>query len=438
MDITIIGLGYVGAVSAACLAASGHRVCGVDINPAKVDALNAGDAPVTEPGLQELISRCLEEGRLAATCDAAEALSRSDVCFVSVATPSTRGGGIDDSHLLRAVREIALALAKSGRQQVVAIRSSVLPSVVDAASQILEQTAPGLADLCVNPEFLREGSAISDYLNPPFTILGCSSGAAEEALRGVYANIAATVVVLQPKEAMMVKYACNAFHGTKVAFANEIGALCSEIGVDGSEVMRVFCLDTKLNVSARYLAPGFAFGGSCLPKDLRAIAHLAKNLDIDLPMLRGVLDSNRQVVERALQRIREFNPKRIGLVGLSFKTHTDDLRESPFVELAERLIGKGFSLRIYDPNVYGARLTGANRRYIETAIPHLASLLVPTLDELAAQADLVIVGHQIDGVAELCTQAALFSWLNLSTGESHEPHYPVAGRTEPKWLIASL
>jgi GDP-mannose 6-dehydrogenase len=400
MNISIVGLGYVGTVSAACLAGAGHHVWGVDINADKVRIIDAGRSPIVENGLSEKIALGRQTGLLRATVDIGEALRETDLCFVAVATPSRPNGQIDPAHLFRACDQIALALAKLGRKQIVVIRSSVLPSIFDDCRTIFEATAPGLVELCANPEFLREGTAIRDFEEPPFTILGTETEAAEAKLRSLYSEQSAPVFVLEPKAALMVKYASNAFHSLKVAFANEIAAVCQHAEVDAEAVMDVFCSDTKLNISRRYLMPGFAFGGSCLPKDVRAILHAGKSLDLNLPLIAGILSSNEQVIERAFQKIRATGKNRLGLIGLSFKSNTDDLRESPFVELAERLLGKGYELSIYDPNVIAARLTGANKQYIDGVIPHLSRLLVPSLDKLD-DVELLIVGHHFDGVDEL-------------------------------------
>lgn len=400
MNISIVGLGYVGAVSAACLADSGHCVWGVDINPGKVQIINEGRSPIVENGLAEKIAHGRQTGRLNATTDIELALRESELCFVAVATPSRPNGQIDPAHLFRACSQIAAALQKLGRKQTVVIRSSVLPSIFDECRIIFDQTAPGLVELCANPEFLREGTAIRDFDEPPFTILGTETATAEATLRALYADQPAPVFVLRPKDALMVKYASNAYHALKVAFANEIAAVCQQADVDAEAVMKVFCSDTKLNVSKRYLMPGFAFGGSCLPKDVRAVLHAGHQLDLQLPLIAAILSSNEQVIERAFQKVRASGKKRVGLIGLSFKSNTDDLRESPFVELAERLLGKGYDLKIYDPNVIAARLTGANKEYIDQVIPHLSRLLVSSLDELGS-AELLLVGHPFPGVSSL-------------------------------------
>jgi GDP-mannose 6-dehydrogenase len=400
MNISIVGLGYVGTVSAACLASSGHSVWGVDISADKVRIINEGKSPIVESGLAEKVAQGRHARRLHATVDIEEALRETELCFVAVATPSRPNGQIDPAHLFRACNQIAEALSKLRKRQIVVIRSSVLPSIFGECRSIFESTAPGLVELCANPEFLREGTAIRDFEEPPFTVLGTESAAAEGTLRSLYSEQSAPIFVLQPKEALMVKYASNAFHALKVSFANEIAALCQQGEVDAEAVMNVFCSDTKLNISRRYLLPGFAFGGSCLPKDVRAVLHAGKELDLQLPLIEAILSSNEQVIERAFQKIRATGKRRLGLIGLSFKSNTDDLRESPFVELAERLLGKGYQLSIYDPNVIAARLTGANKEYINGVIPHLSRLLVPTLDELC-DVELLIVGHHFQGVAEL-------------------------------------
>jgi GDP-mannose 6-dehydrogenase len=397
MNISIVGLGYVGAVSAACLADSGHRVWGVDINPEKVRIIVEGRSPIVEHGLAEKIARGRQSGRLFATVDIEEALRETELCFVAVATPSRLNGQIDAGHLLRACKQIATALTKLNRKQTVVIRSSVLPWIFDECRAAFDSIAPGLVELCANPEFLREGTAIKDFEDPPFTVLGTDTATSEATLRSLYADQTAPVFVLKPREALMVKYASNAFHALKVSFANEIAAVCQQADVDADAVMNVFCKDTKLNVSRRYLMPGFAFGGSCLPKDVRAILYAGNAFDLRLPLIASIMASNEQVIERAFQKVRATGKKRVGLIGLSFKSNTDDLRESPFVDLAERLLGKGYELRIYDPNVVAARLTGANKEYIDAVIPHLSRLLVHSLDDLS-DSELLLVGHHFPGV----------------------------------------
>lgn len=428
MNISIVGLGYVGAVSSACLADMGHRVWGVDINAEKVRIINEGRSPIVENGLDEKIARGRQAGRLQATVDISEALRETELCFVAVATPSRPNGQIDAAHLFRACQQMGAALAKLGRKQVVVIRSSVLPSVFDRCGEIFESTTPGLVELCANPEFLREGTAIRDFEEPPFTVLGVNGATAEATLRSLYAEQSAPIFVLKPRDALMVKYASNAFHALKVAFANEFAAVCQQGDVDAEAVMNVFCNDTKLNISRRYLMPGFAFGGSCLPKDVRAILHAGKQSDLQLPLIAAILSSNEEVIERAFQKVRASGKKRLGLIGLSFKSNTDDLRESPLVELAERLLGKGYELSIYDPNVIMARLTGANKEYINSVIPHLSRLLVTSLDDLK-NVELLLVGHHFPGVDALLenTKAAVIDLGRYETGKASAEKELVVG-----------
>lgn len=406
MEISIIGMGYVGTVSAACLAAAGNSVWGVDINPEKVRTINNGKAPIIEPDLNELVARACASGELKATIDLHEALTRSALTFVAVATPSRANGDIDASHLIRACTQIAQALVAINKTQIVVIRSSILPTVFDRCQKVFEAESPGRVQLCTNPEFLREGSAIDDFEHPPFTLLGVSDSVVETTLRELYQAIPSPIYVLRPKDALLVKYASNAFHAVKAAFANEIGTLCHDLDIDGREVMAVFCKDTKLNISQRYLMPGFAFGGSCLPKDVRALGYAAKSSDLDLPLLASLLPSNQGVIQRAFTRISQCKAHTIGLIGLAFKSNTDDLRESPFVELAERLLGKGYKLRIYDPNVSMATVMGSNKEYIERMIPHLSSLLVSSADELA-ECQLVVVGHPYPGLESFLMETAI-------------------------------
>jgi GDP-mannose 6-dehydrogenase len=393
MQIAVVGMGYVGTVSAAYFAAAGHKVWGIDINEEKIRIINSGKTPIVEPDLGEKVALGRRTDLLRGTCNLREGLDGAEVCFVAVATPSLASGGIDATHLLRACQQIAAVVTELGQPLIVAIRSSILPSVFEQCAASFSAMAPGLVQLCVNPEFLREGSAIADFENPPFTLLGLEEEGVESTLRSLYQQIPATVVVLPPKAALMVKYASNSFHALKTAFANEIGTLCAEAGVDGRAVMSVFCRDTKLNISERYLRPGFAFGGSCLPKDVRALLHVAKRHDLNLPLVSSLLASNEAVIDRAVQQILDTRVRRIGLIGLAFKSNTDDLRESPFVELAEHLLGKGRELRIYDPNVSIARISGANRQYINEMIPHLSRILVGSPQELA-DSELLVVGHR--------------------------------------------
>jgi GDP-mannose 6-dehydrogenase len=431
MNINIVGLGYVGTVSAACLAARGHQVWGVDINPEKVRMIAEGRSPIVEPGLDDRLRQARQSGRLQVTCDLQEALRESDVCFVCVATPSRPSGQIDPAHLFRVCHQIAEALSKLGKRQIVVIRSSVLPATFDQCRDIFASLPAGQVELCANPEFLREATAIRDFEEPSFTVLGTDTEEVAQQLQALYEGLPGAFFRLPPREALMVKYASNAYHALKVAFANEIAAVCQESDADAAAVMKVFCADNKLNVSARYLMPGFAFGGSCLPKDVRAILYAGNQYDLELPLMRAILQSNEQVIARAFQKIRATKARRIGLIGLSFKSATDDLRESPFVELAERLLGKGYELSIFDPNVAVARLTGANKEYIDRVIPHLSRLLASSLDELA-NLDLLLVGHRFAGVDVLLerTSAAI---IDLSAYDAHSR----SAENAQKWALTN-
>jgi GDP-mannose 6-dehydrogenase len=406
MKIAIFGLGYVGSVSAACLAAAGHHVTGVDVDPNKLALLRQGRAPVSEPGLDDLLGRMIGEGRVSVTDDAAGAVGASDLSLVCVATPSRRNGSLDTTYLERVMGQIGSALAGSTRYHVVAVRSTVLPGVVqDRLVPILEEASgrsvPSEIGVCVNPEFLREGSALRDFEGPPFTIVGETDARAGDVILEAYAHLQAPVHRVRPDEASLIKYASNNYHALKVAFANEIGAVCSQLGADGHTVMRVFCEDRDLNISSRYLRPGFGFGGSCLPKDLRAMVHVAKERDVAAPLLTSVLESNDAHIQRVVDTILEMRKRRVTLLGLSFKRGSDDLRESPFVRLAESLIGKGVPLRIFDPDVEIGSVFGRNRAYIEEHLPHVAQLVARDLDDAVAQAEVVVIGKRVADVETL-------------------------------------
>jgi GDP-mannose 6-dehydrogenase len=406
MKVVIFGLGYVGSVSAACLAAAGHEVVGVDVDQHKLSLIAQGRSPVTEPGLDDLLGEVVSAGRLTVTDDGREAVRQSAVSLVCVGTPSRRGGRIDTSFLERVIGQIGMALADSSAYHVTGIRSTLTPGLVESSLiPLLERTSRrriGIdLGICVNPEFLREGSAITDFGNPPFTIVGESDRRAGDVLADMYAHLEAPVCRLRPDEASMVKYASNAFHALKVAFANEIGALSQHLGVDGRKVMQVFCQDGVLNISAKYLQPGFGFGGSCLPKDVRALVSVAKELDVVMPLLNSVLGSNDAHIQRVVDAVLETGKRRVALLGLSFKTGTDDLRESPFVRLAEAMIGKGLVLRVCDPDVALGNLFGRNRGYLEDRMPHVAQLLADAWEDAVRVADVVIVGKQLSGLERL-------------------------------------
>jgi GDP-mannose 6-dehydrogenase len=395
--VSVFGLGYVGSVSAACLADNGMTVLGVDVNPVKVDAINAGRSPIVEEGLDELLARGVAENRIRAISDAQEAIDSSDVSLICVGTPSNPNGSLDLSAVERVAESIGLALARKNSYHVVVVRSTMLPgSTEERVIPVLEEYSTKRAGVdfgvCYNPEFLREGSSIRDFHRPPFTIIGGPDTVANEALAGLYQAVDAPVLKTSFRVAEMLKYASNAYHALKIVFANEVGALCKETGIDSHELMDLFCRDTKLNISAAYLKPGYAFGGSCLPKDLRAVLHHARRHDLNLPVLEAILTSNDRQVQAAYEMIQRTGKKRIGVLGLSFKAGTDDLRESPIVTLVERLIGRGYDVVVYDRSVSFANLHGANRAYIEQEIPHIVSIMTTSLDGLLDHADVVVIG----------------------------------------------
>jgi GDP-mannose 6-dehydrogenase len=396
MKIALFGLGYVGVVSAACLARDGHSVVGIDPNAVKVDFLRRGKSPIIEPGLDELIASAVATGRLVAGSDYATAVAQSDVLMVCVGTPGQANGSLDLTYVRRVVQQIGEQLAARGGYKVVVIRSTLLPgSMQSVVVPLLEESSHLKAGkdfgVCINPEFLRESSAIYDYDHPPKTVIGASDERAAAIVRELYAALDAPLVLTNLRTAEMVKYVDNSWHALKVTFANEVGRLCKVMGVDGRLAMRLFCMDTKLNVSTAYLRPGFAFGGSCLPKDVRALTYQGRLLDVETPVLGSILASNQLHIAHALSMIRATGRRRVGLLGLSFKEGTDDLRESPIVTLAEQLIGKGYELLVYDQNVRLAALMGANREYILTHIPHIGRLLVERPEQLLEHAEVLVI-----------------------------------------------
>jgi GDP-mannose 6-dehydrogenase len=397
--ISVFGLGYVGSVSVACLADSGHTVVGVDVNPTKAAMITAGRSPVIEPGLDELLSKGVNAERVRATTDSAAAVRESDISFICVGTPSNPNDSLNLSYVERVAQQIGEALAtKSGYHMVVA-RSTTLPgSTEEIVVPIIERASGRQAGrgfgICFNPEFLREGTSIADFYDPPITVIGANDPQAAAALADIYGMLKAPLVIVPIKVAEMVKYANNAFHALKVVFANEIGNLCKQQGIDSHQVMEIFCQDRKLNLSSYYLKPGFAFGGSCLPKDLRALLYHCHHYDIYPPLLEAILPSNQRQIDLACHMVRATGHKRVGVLGFSFKAGTDDLRESPVVELIERLIGKGFHVRVYDRNVSLANLHGANRAYIEHEIPHIASLMVDSVAALVEDSEVIVIGNR--------------------------------------------
>jgi GDP-mannose 6-dehydrogenase len=398
MKLSILGLGYVGTVVAACLARQGHDVIGVDAEVAKVGLVNAGRSPIIEKDIGPMVREQVAVGRLRATLDVAAAVRASDLILVCVGTPSRPNGDIELRYVRRVCEQVGHALREHAGAPVVVIRSTLLPGTMrEFVIPLLERASGRRAGaefgVCLNPEFLREGSAVHDYFNPPKTVIGELNRASGDLLAGVYAGLKAPLFRTDIETAEMVKYADNAWHALKVGYANEVGNLCKALGVDSHRVMDIFCQDTKLNLSPTYLRPGFAFGGSCLPKDLRALLYRAKTLDVALPILASILPSNALQVERALQAVIDAGRPKVGVLGFSFKAGTDDLRESPVVELAERLIGKGYDLRFFDRNVSLARLHGANRDYILERIPHISRLMVEGVAEVLEHAQTIVIGN---------------------------------------------
>mgnify|MGYP001237738949 CR=1 FL=1 len=396
MRVSVFGLGYVGTVTSACLAHHGHEVVGVDVNSLKVEQLARSSSPVLEPGLDELIAEATGAGRLRATCDVANAIAATDLSLVCVGTPSNGNGSLDLSYVKRVVREIGRELAQKDSYHVVVIRSTVLPGTVETVLRPALEEASGKRagvhfGLAVNPEFLREGSAIRDYLRPGQVVVGQLDEPSGDAVRSLYSRVEAPFITLDIPSAEILKYANNAFHALKVAFANEIGSIAKAHGVDGVKVMDALCQDTRLNISPAYLRPGFAFGGSCLPKDTRALAYRAKELDLDLPLLQSLLPSNERHLQKGIGLVQARGRTRVGVLGLSFKQGTDDLRESPSVILVETLLGKGFEVTVFDETVELARLTGTNREYLDREAPHIACRLREDITEVVEQSEVVVI-----------------------------------------------
>lgn len=397
MDISIFGLGYVGAVSLACLARDGHRVIGVDVDQAKLDLIAAGKTPVVEEGMVELMASVVGSGRVSVTRDARDAVMGSEISLICVGTPSAPNGSQDQTAITRIAQDLGGAMRGKREPHVFVFRSTLVPGTVEETLRPIIEKESGKKDgadfhVCYQPEFLREGSSIKDYGKPPFTIVGANTEPASQKLRALFGHLPCEFYATSIRAAEAVKYCCNNFHALKITFANETARLCEALSVDPFEVMDLVCKDHQLNISPAYLKPGFAFGGSCLPKDLRATVHMAKTRDVELPMLAHILPSNRVHIEHAIAKVMASGKRRVGMLGLSFKSGTDDLRESPLVVLAEHFIGKGFSLLVYDREVQLSNLLGANRRFIEQHVPHIGSLIRGSIEAVIADSELLVVG----------------------------------------------
>jgi GDP-mannose 6-dehydrogenase len=399
MRVVVVGLGYVGSVCSACLASRGHHVTGVDTSAWKVDCIGRGESPIVETGLEAMIADARRQGCLHATTRIAEAMAGAEVVLVCVGTPSGVDGGLNLEHVRRAAAEVGAALPVSGTWTTVVMRSTMLPGSVEGELAPALESASGLGagsgfGLAYNPEFLREGSAVADFFGAPFTVAGAADERSAAALRGLYDGVGGELVVTSIRTAELLKYVNNSFHALKVTFANEIGLLAQREGVDSHELMRLFCRDTRLNLGPAYLTPGFAFGGSCLPKDLRALQQRARRHDLELPVLGSILDSNDRHVEAAIHLIERLRRKRVGVLGLAFKAETDDLRESPILRVVSALVGKGYSVLLHDPNIDMERVLGANRRFVEDEVPYLPERLRRDLREVVEQSEVVVIANQ--------------------------------------------
>ena len=422
MRVSVFGLGYVGCVTAACLAKAGHHVIGVDITPEKVVMVNDAVPPVVEPGLGDVLAEVVWDKRLRAIASTENAVKETELALICVGTPSRSNGRLDIAAIERVAREIGAALATRSDPFTVVLRSTVLPGTTEhifipALTAGAGRPLDASLRVAVNPEFMREGSALKDFAQPPFTLVGTEDASTAALLRSLYTGIQSSFVQTTIKTAEMLKYVSNTFHALKIAFANEIGDICAAFGVDPQELMRIFMSDRKLNISEMYLRPGFAFGGSCLPKDLRALLYGARSADLAVPLLASILPSNEGQVRQQVDAVLKTRKRKVGIVGLSFKPLTDDLRESPMVTLAETLIGKGCDVRILDRNVSLARLMGANRRYIEEEIPHISSLMCETVEELLAHAEVLVIGNaDTEAAAALAAASANHIVIDLTRG----------------------
>ncbi len=430
MRISIFGTGYVGCVTAGCLAEMGHQIIAVEPNTTKVNMVNLGRSPIIEKGMEQLIGTAVSSGRLRASADWSAAVAETELAMVCVGTPSQDNGNIDLGSIQRVCEQIGQALASKQEYFTVVIRSTVVPgTMLETVLPTLEKCSGKRAGadfgVCINPEFLREGTSIYDFYNPPKTVIGEWNKKSGDKVAELYKGLPGPVVRTEIKVAEMVKYADNAFHALKVCFANEIGNIAQAMGVDSHKLMEIFCLDTKLNLSPYYLKPGFAFGGSCLPKDLRALTYIAKTRDVAVPVLNSILESNEYQIKKVVRKLMSYKRQSLGFLGLSFKDGTDDLRESPIVELVETMIGKGYNVRIHDHNVSLAKLMGANKKYIEKEIPHISELLCSSAEELVAQSDVLVLASKEESYAKLLHgvngNKKIVDLVRFFTPEQHPP-----------------
>jgi GDP-mannose 6-dehydrogenase len=431
MTISVFGLGYVGAVSCACFADLGFTVIGVDINEDKVKLINRGLSPIAEPGLDEMIKEGIEKKKISATINGHEAVLNSSISIVCVGTPSRSNGGVDMTYIEGVFKEIGMAIKEKNTFHTVLIRSTVPPRTIENCTNILAQVTAKIPEkdfaVISNPEFLREGTAIKDFYNPPYTVLGSNSNKATEIATTLYEKLDAPIYKLKPEESELIKYANNNFHALKITFANEIGNICKELGVDSHAVMNLVAKDKKLNLSSYYMKPGFAFGGSCLPKDVRALNYISKTNDLETPMLNSLMTSNEMQVKRALNFIFETGIKQVGFLGFAFKANTDDLRESPVVTLIETLIGKGYQVKVYDSNVYLSKLMGKNKDFLTQHIPHINNIFEAEIEKVIESSELLIIGNKAPefekGIESWLKSKKVLDLVRIKTELIHHPNY---------------
>ena len=408
MNISIFGLGYVGCVGMGCLASQGHKIIGVDVSDKKVELINQGVPTIVEKDIDKLIMDGHKKGMVSATKDFVKAVHSSDISFICVGTPSSDNGHLDLTYIMKTAEQIGEALKEKTGFHVVVIRSTVFPGTNEKVGQLIADISGKVIDkdfaIVSNPEFLREGTAVNDYLNPPLTVIGSSSEKAVDIMKQVYEWSSAPVEIVPIGVAEMIKYVNNSYHALKVVFANEIGSICKKLNIDSHEVMRIFCMDKQLNISPYYFRPGFAYGGSCLPKDLRGLQTLAHDLYLDTPVLNAISPSNSTLIERQTEAIEKFGKKKIGVLGLSFKAGTDDMRNSPIIHIIESLHGKGFEVKIFDKNVSLSRIIGKNKSVIEERLPHLSTMLIDNMEEVTDWADVLIIANKDSKFSEIVTK----------------------------------